>query len=182
MSDGGLCERFAIRADKLHPATKMSYEQLALVETLAIGCHANNRATAEPDSHVLLVGAGPIGLSVLEFVRLTGAKITVMDMVQARLDFCKQSYGIENLIQFGSGDEEEQMRAITGGDMYAVIYDATGSKNSMVNAIGNLAPQGRLVFVGVTTDEIVFPHPKICLLYTSPSPRDLSTSRMPSSA
>ena len=161
MSDGGLCERFAIRADKLHPARKMSYEQLALVETLAIGCHANNRATAEPDSHVLLVGAGPIGLSVLEFVRLTGAKITVMDMVQARLDFCKQSYGIENLIQFGSGDEEEQMRAITGGDMYSVIYDATGNKQSMVNAIGNLAPQGRLVFVGVTTDEIVFPHPKM---------------------
>ena len=161
MSDGGLCERFAIRADKLHPSTKMSYEQLALVETLAIGCHANNRATAEPDSHVLLVGAGPIGLSVLEFVRLTGAKITVMDMVQARLDFCKQSYGIENLIQFGSGDEEEQMRAITGGDMYSVIYDATGNKHSMVNAIGNLAPQGRLVFVGVTTDEIVFPHPRM---------------------
>jgi len=79
---------------------------LALVETLAIGCHANNRAAAEPDSHVLLVGAGPIGLSVLEFVRLTGAIITVMDVVQARLDFCKQSYGIENLIQFGSGDEE----------------------------------------------------------------------------
>jgi len=161
MSDGGLCERFAIRADKLHPATKMSYEQLALVETLAIGCHANNRATAEPDTHVLLIGAGPIGLSVLEFVRLTGAKITVMDMVQSRLDFCKKSYGIENLILFGSGDEQEQMKALTDGDMYSVIYDATGNKHSMVAAIGNLMPTGRLVFVGVTTDDLVFPHTRM---------------------
>ena len=161
MSDGGLCERFSIRADKLHPSTKMSYEQLALVETLAIGCHANNRATAQPGMHVLLIGAGPIGLSVLEFVRLTGATITVMDMVQARLDFCQKNYGIENLIRFGAGDEQEKMKAFTGGDMYSVIYDVTGNKHSMVNAIENLAPQGRLVFVGVTPDELVFPHPKM---------------------
>ena len=43
MIDGGICERFLIRADKLHPSKKLSYEQLALVETLAIGCHATDR-------------------------------------------------------------------------------------------------------------------------------------------
>lgn len=43
MMDGGLCERSLIRADKLHPSEKLSYEQLALVETLAIGCHATDR-------------------------------------------------------------------------------------------------------------------------------------------
>ena len=34
---------FLIRADKLHPSKKLSFEQLALVETLAIGCHATDR-------------------------------------------------------------------------------------------------------------------------------------------
>ena len=43
MMDGGLCEQSIIRADKLHPSSKLSAEQLALVETLAIGCHASDR-------------------------------------------------------------------------------------------------------------------------------------------
>ena len=43
MVDGGLRERFVIRADKLHPSTKLTYDQLALVETLAIGCLASDR-------------------------------------------------------------------------------------------------------------------------------------------
>ena len=43
-TDGGLRERFVVRADKLHASTLLSFEQLALVETLAIGCHAVNRA------------------------------------------------------------------------------------------------------------------------------------------
>ena len=45
MMNGGLCERSVIRADKLHPAERLSFEQLALVETLAIGCHATRPPT-----------------------------------------------------------------------------------------------------------------------------------------
>ena len=62
-------------------------EQLALVETLAIGCHATDRGAPEKGDHVLIIGTGPIGLATLEFTRLTGAKITVMDMVESRLQF-----------------------------------------------------------------------------------------------
>jgi len=44
MCDGGLCERMLLPARKLHVSRKLSYDQLALVETLAIGCHAVDRA------------------------------------------------------------------------------------------------------------------------------------------
>ena len=37
---GGMCERFVLPAHKLHPSAKLTMEQLALVETLAIGCNA----------------------------------------------------------------------------------------------------------------------------------------------
>ena len=136
MIDGGLCERFLIRADKLHPSAKLSYEQLALVETLAIGCHATDRGASTTGDHVLIIGAGPIGLATLEFTRLTGATVTVMDMVQSRLDFCKQQYGIQHTILFkNDGSELEQMKAITAGDMYLVVTDATGNKYSMSSAM-----------------------------------------------
>ena len=160
MIDGGLREQFMIRADKLHPSDQLSYEQLSLVETLAIGCHATDRGMPGKDDHVLVIGAGPIGLATIEFTRLTGACMTVMDLVPSRLDFCKRTYGIENTILFqGDGSELEQMRAMTGGDLFSVVTDATGNHHSMANALQYLAPTGELVFVGISTQDISFAHP-----------------------
>jgi alcohol dehydrogenase len=159
MVDGGLCERFLIRAEKLHPSTKLSYEQLALVETLAIGCHACDRGGPTHGDHVLIIGAGPIGLATLEFTRLTGATITLMDMVQSRLDFCQRTYGIEHTILFkGDGSELGQMQAITQGDKYLIVTDATGSNRSMSAAMQYVAHTGSLVYVGITTEEVSFKH------------------------
>ena len=162
MTDGGLCERFLIRADKLHASSRLSYEQLALVETLAIGCHACDRGDASKGDHVLIIGAGPIGLATLEFTRLTGATITVMDMVPSRLDFVRSTYGVEHTIQFkGDGSEIAKMQEITNGDNFAIVTDATGHNGSMSNALNYVAPTGSLVFVGITTAEISFLHPTL---------------------
>lgn len=161
MEDGGLCEQFLVRAEKLHPSKSLSYEQLALVETLAIGCHATDRGNPTKDDHALIIGAGPIGLATLEFTRLTGATVTVMDMVQSRLDFVKETYSIENTVLFdpnGNGAELDQMREITNGDKYAVVTDATGSNHSMANAMNYVAAVGSLVYVGLTTTPITFTH------------------------
>ncbi len=160
MTDGGLCERLLIRADKLHPSTKLTYEQLALVETLAIGCHACDRGAPKEKDQVLIIGAGPIGLATLEFVRLTGANVTVMDRIESRLDFCRKTYGVSHTIQFkGDGSEPEQIQQMTAGDKYAVVIDATGHHVSMANALNYVAHTGSLVYVGITTADISFPHP-----------------------
>ena len=162
MMDGGLCERFTIQADKLHHSESLSFEQLSLVETLAIGFHATERGAPKTEDHALIIGAGPIGLATLEFTRLATKNVTVMDRVQSRLDFCKANYGIENLVLFDNEESAiQQMKQITGGDMYSVVTDATGNKHSMASAIGYVAPTGTLVYVGITTEEIVFPHPKM---------------------
>ncbi len=160
MTDGGLCESFLVRAEKLHPSESLTFDQLALVETLAIGCHANDRGAPAGGDHALIIGMGPIGLATLEFARLTDATISVMDMNQARLDFVQETYGIENTVLFqGDGGEVDRMKQITGGDMYQVITDATGNKHSMSGALQYIAPTGRLVYVGITTEEVSFRHP-----------------------
>lgn len=162
MVDGGLCEQFLIRAEKLHPSTQLTYEQLSLVETLAIGCHACDRGAPGEGDHVLIIGAGPIGLATLEFTRLTGATITVMDMVPSRLDFCRETYGVPHTVQFkGDGSELEEMMQITGGDKYFVVTDATGNHHSMANALKYVAHTGALVYVGITTQEVSFLHPEL---------------------
>jgi 2-desacetyl-2-hydroxyethyl bacteriochlorophyllide A dehydrogenase len=156
--DGGLRERFVVRADKLHSSARLSYEELALVETLAIGCHAMNRAAPRTGDHLLVIGAGPIGLSVLEFARLAGGKITMMDMNSERLSFCRRNYSLQNtILSKGDGSELDQMREITRGELYPTVLDATGSAASMNQALNYVAHTGTLVYVGITTQDITFP-------------------------
>ena len=158
MTDGGLCERFVLPARKLHPSSTLSFEQLALVETLAIGCHAVDRSALTRGENCLVIGAGPIGLSAIVFVKLTGAKIIVMDMNQQRLDFCKSVMGVDETLIPGE-QLMDDLRRVTNGDLPDVVIDATGSNVSMSNAFGYIAPTGRLVYVGITTKDVTFKHP-----------------------
>src|SRR5262245_27211542 len=159
-TDGGLRPQFAVPARKLHPSTRLTLDQLALVETLGIGCHAVDRGAPQAGEHVLVVGAGPIGLSVIEFVKLTGATITVLDLNQARLDFCKRTMGVNHTIQMTTPEGAlEEMRAVTGGTLFPVVFDATGNTRSMCGAFEFVAFTGRIVFVGIVTDAVSFPDP-----------------------
>src|SRR6476661_2641615 len=97
--DGGLRPQFIVPARKLHVSTKLDFDQLALVETLAIGCHAVNRAALQADETCLIAGAGPIGLSVLEFVKLSEAKTIVLDLIESRLEFCRQVMGVPHTVR-----------------------------------------------------------------------------------
>ncbi len=160
MMDGGMRERFLLPARKLHSSRRLAFEQLALVETLAIGCHAVNRGQPRPGQSVLVIGAGPIGLSVVEFATLSGARTIVMDLSEPRLDFCRNVMGVKHtLTPKGDGTEIEILRKLTDGDLPHVVIDATGSNKSMANALNYCAFAGRLVFVGITTQEISFLHP-----------------------
>src|SRR5205807_526390 len=78
--DGGLRPRFLVPARKLHVSRSLTFDQLALVETLAIGCHAVNRSALQASESCLIIGAGPIGLATLEFAKLTGATVIMLDV------------------------------------------------------------------------------------------------------
>ena len=156
--DGGLRPRFLVPSRKLHISRTLTFEQLALVETLAIGCHAVNRSGLESHESCLIIGAGPIGLATLEFVKLTGAKTIMLDMNEARLEFCRRVMGVQHTIQL-SDKLEQKLRDLTDGRLPDVVIDATGNSGSMSNAFGLITHAGRLVFVGITTEEVHFRHP-----------------------
>lgn len=159
MMDGGLTERMVLPAHKLHPANKLSPEQCALVETLAIGCHAVNRGNPISGENVLVVGAGPIGLSVIEFTKLSGAKTIVMDLNEQRLEFVRTKMGVPDTIcSKGDGTELEVLKQMTGGTLAQVVVDATGSNKSMAHAMTYCSFTARLVYVGITQAEVTFPH------------------------
>jgi alcohol dehydrogenase len=164
MMDGGLTERLVLPAHKLHPANALSAEQCALVETLAIGCHAVNRGAPRPGEHCLIIGAGPIGLSALEFVKLSGAHPIVMDLAAHRLAFVREKMGVPDTILLTPGGETEaleQLRGFTSGTLAQVVIDATGSAAAMSACLGYAGFTGRVVYVGITQAELQFPHAPI---------------------
>ena len=157
--DGGLRPLFTVPARKLHSSPKLSHAENALVETLAIGCHAIDRGDPKPGENVLVIGAGPIGLSALEFAKLSGARVIVMDMVESRLAFVREKMGVaDTLIAKGDASDEQAIAALTGGRMCDVVVDATGSAVSMANSLKLCSFGGRLVYVGITQSDLVFPH------------------------
>jgi alcohol dehydrogenase len=146
-------------ARKLHASRKLTFEQMALVETLAIGCHAVNRGGAEPGENAVIIGAGPIGLSVIEFVKVAGAKSIVVDVNEQRLAFCREVLGVDHTILLRDGHSApKQLEELTEGHLAELVIDATGNNSSMGNALSYVAPAGRLVFVGITQQEITFAH------------------------
>ena len=157
MCDGGLTEMVILPARKLHPVGTLSYEQAALVETLAIGCHAVDRGAPKPGENVLVIGAGPIGLSVIEFAKLSGANVIVADVNAQRLDFVRDSMGVPCTVLIESSDQDiSAVRNQGNGRLADVVIDATGNQHSMVRAMEFAAFTGRVVYVGITQNKLEF--------------------------
>ena len=158
-TDGGLRPRFLVPARKLHRSASLGPDQLALVETLAIGCHAVNRGQPTPRETVLVIGAGPIGLSVIEFVKLSGARLIVMDLVASRLAFCREAMGVKDtILAVGDDGGLGELHRLTEGELAHVVIDATGNHRAMSRCLEFAAFGGRVVYVGITQSELSFPH------------------------
>lgn len=156
--DGGLRDQpWTVPARLLQPGYDLPFDLLALVEPLAIGRHAVQRAQPRAGELALVIGAGPIGLAAAEFLRLAGCRTVLLDLARERLDFARTRLGFEEGLPGGDG-ALEQLRAPGAGEGAALVVDATGHAGSM-SACFDFADVGaRVVFVGVTGDELRFPH------------------------
>jgi len=156
--DGGLRERLALPAHKLHPSARLDAESLALVEMLSVGAHAVARARPSGGDAVLVIGAGPIGLGVAASAAAAGAAVSIADVSPDRLAFCRDRAGFQSVLDV-SGGAEEAVRAAHGGELPAFVFDATGSAASMRGAFKLVSGAGTLVFVGLVLGELSFEDP-----------------------
>ncbi len=156
--DGGMQEYLKIPAKFLHPSDTLSNDQLALIEPLAIGCHAIDRARIQHDDIVLVIGSGPIGLGTIQFAQLTGARVLVMDIDTHKLNKAKEITGIHDTILVSDHIEKDIMQ-ILNGDLPTVVLDATGNPTSMLNTFKYVAAGGTIVFIGLFQGDVVFNDP-----------------------
>lgn len=158
--DGGMAEYLSVPASSLLHGADMSYDELALVEPLAIGAHGIRRAGLKAGEYILVIGAGPIGLGVIEFARIAGAHIIAMDVNDGRLGFCKEKLKVQHTINPSTEDALAKLKEITGNDMPTVVIDATGSLKAINDAFHYMAHGGRFVLIGLQKGHISFNHPE----------------------
>jgi len=154
-ADGGLTETLKAPVNKLHKSDSLSLEQLALVEPLSIGAHAVARAELERDEFALVVGVGPIGLGVIQFAQLAGARIIALDINEERLSFAVEHFAVEHTVKAGD-DAVKQISDITNGEMPITVFDATGNKRSVESSFNLVAHGGKLVLVGLFQGDVTF--------------------------
>ena len=156
--DGGMREYAAVPTSHLHAAPALSFEQLALVEPLAIGAHAVARAQLDVGEHVLVVGVGPIGLAATEFALLAGAQVLVMDINEQRLAFCQQRWP-EIMCLNAQVDPIKTLEELVGDDLPIAVFEATGNAESMRRSLSYVGYGGRVIFVGLSSGDVALHDP-----------------------
>ena len=157
--DGAMSNYLKVPLKKLHRSSLLSYDQLATIEFLTIGAHAVERSNIKIGDTILVIGAGPIGLSVIQFAKLKGIRVIVMDLNKNRLNFAKSRLKVDEIIYPENGFSADNLRELLNGDLPDAIFDATGNKASMENSFKFLCFGGKLIFVGLFIGEIQFYDP-----------------------
>lgn len=158
-ADGGMCELLSVPQSAVIDATGLTLDQAAMLEFLAIGAHAVARSTVRPGDSVLVAGAGPIGIATALFARLDGADVTLADRRETRLAYARDRLGFDKVVPAGP-DLSAVLKDRTGGDLFDVVFDATGSLEAMAQSLDHVAHGGSLVLVGVASGDLIFPDPE----------------------
>jgi len=152
-TDGGMREEMILPAANLYPSKKLSLEELALIETLGIGCHAVNRSQAQAGERALVIGAGPIGCTVMAFLRLKDVSYEVLDLSESRREFASKMMGASRVHESNKSVLDQTPELPT------LVFDCTGNKGSMETSFRYVAAGGKLVFVGLFVGDVTFHDP-----------------------
>jgi len=157
--DGAMTEYLAVPAPFVHKADGISLDEAAMLEFLAIGAHAVARGNIAAGERVLVAGAGPIGLAVMLFAALRGARVVALDSRRDRLDVALAHLGITAAVEVGAGDEAELAR-LTDAEFFDAVFDATGNARAMERGFRFIAHGGRYVLVSIVQGDIAFADPE----------------------
>lgn len=151
--DGGFQEYVEVEAAKAYKLPdKITWEQAAMVEPFSIAAQSTAQGRLTASDTVLICGAGPIGLVILQAAKMVGAKVAIMDVVDSRLERAKEM-GADLVINSRRTDAAEEMMRFSDGDGASLIFEATGNIPVLEMCINKIAANaGRVVVLGMSPE------------------------------
>ncbi len=165
--DGAFADYVAIPQHILYRLPKsVSFEQAAMVEPFAVAQHSVNRASLSPDDSALVVGAGVIGLSIIQALQAAGcAPIIAVDLDASRLDLARR-VGADHTYRPDPTDVVSAVRELTEDRGVDLAFEAVGltptlqmavectRKGGVVVLVGNISPTAELPLQPAVTREL----------------------------
>ncbi len=144
----------------------VTFTQAALVEPVAVALHALSLTPLQVNDSAVVVGAGMIGLFVIQALKLAGCSpIIAIDLDNDRLALA-QSLGATHVINASSANVPAQVQALTNGRGADVSFEVVGAgptvktaiecvrKGATVTLVGNLAPSVEIPLQAVVTRQL----------------------------
>jgi L-iditol 2-dehydrogenase len=147
VADGGMAQFMRIPPTaRVHRIPKeMPLDDAAIIEPLSCAIHAVNRGDIQLDDVVVIAGAGPIGLMMVQVAHLkTPRRLVVIDLVPERLALARQ-YGADVVINPKTEDAGKIVRELTGGYGCDVYIEATGASGGVLQGLELVRKLGRFV-------------------------------------
>ncbi|KAM5344381.1 hypothetical protein ACJ41O_012918 [Fusarium nematophilum] len=155
---GGLSDAVCVSATHVFPLPKnLSLEIGALVEPLSVSWHAMTAASEiNPESVVVILGGGPIGLAMILCLRAKGVrKIIMSEVATTRQNFASQ-FGASMVLNPIKDDIDEVVLGLTEGKGADVVFDCAGVPASIKSACEVVKTKGTVVNVAIWEKEIPF--------------------------
>ena len=132
----------------LHLPDHVEPEYGALVEPMAVGFSAIQRANIKKTDPVFIMGAGPVGLSVALWCQFLGLEnVLISDLSEERCN-AALNFGATAVAKQGGGNISEQILDLLGGPP-TVLFDCVGLPGTLQMAIDYAAPNSRIIVVGL---------------------------------
>ncbi len=159
---GGMAELMPIWRENVHELPDaMSFRQATFLDGLGVAVHAVNRAAIREGDRVIVLGAGPIGLLIMQTALADGARAAaVSDVYDAALS-CARELGADLTIDGSTLSAEEladEMVDWAGEDGIAAVFDSTGDLRVQRAGLQMLAPGGTLMLMAGAAEGLA-PHP-----------------------
>ena len=146
---GAFAEYVSVPARNCHKLSdNVSFEEGSITEPVSVAVHAVNRTPIRLGDTVAVIGAGIIGLTVLQAAKLAGAaRVFVTDILDYRLDFARR-LGADMTVNSAAEDPVENIRKATGGLGVDVALEAVGLEVTVRQAMKMAAIGGKLTIIG----------------------------------
>lgn len=145
---GGMVEYFTHKSEMLYKVPdNIPWEEVPAAEPLTISLHAIHRTKVKAGEHVVIIGAGAIGLLAALAVKAYDATPILMDVVDERLNFARE-LGIDNTINAMDKDAIKKIAEITNGRMAEVVIEASGANAAIRNSLDYVSNAGRIALTG----------------------------------
>ncbi len=155
--DGAFAEYVAVPDRILYRLPDgLDFVSAALTEPLAVAAHAARIGVGEPGDTIAVIGAGLIGLLLIQVLRANcSGRIIAVDLDPARLEAAKR-FGADATVVAGPKAAEE-VRSLAGGRGADRAFEAVGATLPIATAVASLRKGGSLVLVGNLSPAIELP-------------------------